>query len=115
MLIMPFRFFNSAPEMFSLVAVMNVRFPLSLWNIEHLLFERGSTCARKQWERGGSGSGRCSPATSEGSGCYQMLCVGNVGQSGMAAYEISRVESCRSGTFTFALATHQLMPFRSNR
>ena len=37
----PFRYFNSSPEIIRLVAMMYVRFPLSLRNVEDLLFERG--------------------------------------------------------------------------
>jgi putative transposase len=37
----PFRYFNSPPEAIRLVALMYVRFPLSLRNVEDLLFERG--------------------------------------------------------------------------
>jgi putative transposase len=37
----PFRYFNSSPEMIRLVVLMYVRFPLSLRNVEDLLFERG--------------------------------------------------------------------------
>ena len=37
----PFRCFNSSPEGIRLVAMMYVRFPLSLRNIEDLRFERG--------------------------------------------------------------------------
>jgi putative transposase len=37
----PFRYFNSSPEVIRLVVVMYVRFPLSLRNVEDLLFERG--------------------------------------------------------------------------
>lgn len=37
----PFRYFNSSPEMIRLVVMMYVRFPLSLRNVEDLLFERG--------------------------------------------------------------------------
>ncbi len=36
-----FRYFNSSPEVIRLVVMMYVRFPLSLWNVEDLLFERG--------------------------------------------------------------------------
>ena len=35
----PFRYFNSSPEVIRLVVLMYVRFPLSLRNIEDLLFE----------------------------------------------------------------------------
>ena len=37
----PFRYFNSSPEVIRLVVIMYVRFPLSLRNVEDLLFERG--------------------------------------------------------------------------
>jgi putative transposase len=37
----PFRGFNSSPEIIRLVVIMYVRFPLSLRNVEDLLFERG--------------------------------------------------------------------------
>jgi putative transposase len=37
----PFRYFNLSPEVIRLVVMMYVRFPLSLGNVEDLLFERG--------------------------------------------------------------------------
>lgn len=37
----PFRSFSSSPEVIRLVVMMYVRFPLSLRNVEDLLFERG--------------------------------------------------------------------------
>ena len=37
----PFKRFNSSPEVIRLVVMMYVRFPLSLRNVEDLLFERG--------------------------------------------------------------------------
>ena len=37
----PFRYFNSSPEVIRLVVMMYERFPLSLRNVEDLLFERG--------------------------------------------------------------------------
>lgn len=37
----PFRRFNSSPEVIRLVVLMYVRFPMSLRNVEDLLFERG--------------------------------------------------------------------------
>ena len=36
----PFRYFHSSPEVIRLVVMMHVRFPLSLRNVEDLLFER---------------------------------------------------------------------------
>ena len=37
----PFRWFDSSPEVIRLVVMMYVRYPLSLRNVEDLLFERG--------------------------------------------------------------------------
>ena len=37
----PFRYFNFSPEVIRLVVMMYVRYPLSLRNVEDLLFERG--------------------------------------------------------------------------
>jgi hypothetical protein len=37
----PFRYFNNSPEVIRLVVMMYVRYPLSLWNVEDLLAERG--------------------------------------------------------------------------
>ena len=37
----PFRWFNSSPEIIRLVVMMYVRYPLSLRNVEDLLFECG--------------------------------------------------------------------------
>ena len=37
----PFRYFHSSPKVIRLVVMMYVRFPLSLRNVEDLLFERG--------------------------------------------------------------------------
>jgi hypothetical protein len=37
----PFRYFNSSPEVIHLAVVMYMRYPLSLRQVEDLLFERG--------------------------------------------------------------------------
>jgi putative transposase len=37
----PFRYFHSAPELIREVVMLYIRFPLSLRNVEELLFERG--------------------------------------------------------------------------
>ena len=37
----PFRYFNSSPEIIHLTVMMHVRYPLSLRQVEDLLFERG--------------------------------------------------------------------------
>jgi transposase-like protein len=53
----PFRCFNSSPEVIGLVVMMYVRFPLSLRNVEDLLYERGiDIChetVRMWWNRFG--------------------------------------------------------------
>jgi len=53
----PFRYFHSPPEVIRLVVLMYVRFPLSLRNVEDLLFERGiDIChetVRHWWNRFG--------------------------------------------------------------
>jgi putative transposase len=53
----PFRYFNSSPEIIRLVVMMYVRFPLSLRNVEDLLFERGidlsQETVRYWWNRFG--------------------------------------------------------------
>jgi hypothetical protein len=42
----PFRYFDSSPQVIGLVVMMYVRYPLSLRNVEDLLFERGiDSCA----------------------------------------------------------------------
>ena len=52
-----FRYFNSSPEIICQVLMMYVRFPLSLRNVEDLLFERGlDIChetVRLCWDRFG--------------------------------------------------------------
>jgi hypothetical protein len=52
-----FRYFNSSPAVIRLVVLMYVRFPLSLRNVEGLLFERGiDIChetVRMWWNRFG--------------------------------------------------------------
>ena len=52
-----FRYFNSSPEVIRLAVMMYVRFPLSLRNVEDLLFERGiDIChetVRHWWNRFG--------------------------------------------------------------
>ncbi len=37
----PFRYFNSSPEVIRLAVMMDIRYPLSLRQVEDLLFERG--------------------------------------------------------------------------
>jgi putative transposase len=53
----PFRYFNSSPEVIRLVVMLYVRFPLSLRNVEDLLFERGIDIShetvRHWWNRFG--------------------------------------------------------------
>jgi putative transposase len=37
----PFRYFNSSPDVIRLAVMMYIRYPLSLRQVEDLLFERG--------------------------------------------------------------------------
>ena len=37
----PFRYFNSSPEIIRLMVMLYIRYPLSLRQVEELLFERG--------------------------------------------------------------------------
>jgi putative transposase len=52
-----FRYFDSSPEVIRLVVMIYVRYPLSLRNVEDLLFERGiNIChetVRHWWNRFG--------------------------------------------------------------
>jgi len=65
----PFRYFHSSPEIIRAVVMLYVRYPLSLRNVEDLLFERGyDLChetVRLWWNR----FGRCSPARSVDAEC----------------------------------------------
>ncbi len=53
----PFRYFDSSPEVIRLVVMMYVKSPLSLRNVEDLLFERGidicHEAVRLWWNRFG--------------------------------------------------------------
>ena len=61
----PFRYFNSSPEVIRLAVVMYIRYPLSLRQVEDMLFERGiDIChetVRFWWNR--FGPGRVMPET----------------------------------------------------
>lgn len=43
----PFRYFRTTPEIIRLAVMMYIRFPLSLWNVEDLLHERGIDVSRE--------------------------------------------------------------------
>ena len=43
----PIRYFNSSPEVIRLAVMMYIRYPLSLRQVEDLLFERGWTLLTK--------------------------------------------------------------------
>jgi putative transposase len=53
----PFRWLDSSPEATRLVVMMDIRYPLSLRNVEDLLFERGigicHEAVRLWWNRFG--------------------------------------------------------------
>jgi putative transposase len=56
----PFRCFNSSPKIIRLTVMMYVRYPLSLRQVEDLLFERGIDICHETVRFGGTGSARCS-------------------------------------------------------
>jgi len=62
----PFRYFNSSPEVIQLVVMTYMRFPLSLRNVEDLLFERGT--ATRWCGCAGTGPARCWQVIHAGSG-----------------------------------------------
>jgi hypothetical protein len=43
----PFRYFNSSPEVIRLTVMLYIRYPLSLRQVENLLFERGRRESRQ--------------------------------------------------------------------
>jgi putative transposase len=53
----PFRYFNSSPEVIRLVVMTYIRYPLSLRQVEDILFERGTDIChetvRYWWNRFG--------------------------------------------------------------
>ena len=52
----PFRYFKTSPEIIRLAVMMQVRFPLSLRNVEDLLHERGIEVSHETirfWWNGG--------------------------------------------------------------
>jgi putative transposase len=60
----PFRYFNGSPEVIRLTVLLYIRYPLSLRQIEDLLFERGiDIChetVRLWWNRSSSPTS-CAP------------------------------------------------------
>ncbi len=56
----PFRYFDSSPEAVQLVVMMYVRYPLSLRNVEDLLFERGIDICHETVRLWWTGSVPCS-------------------------------------------------------
>ena len=75
----PFRYFNSSPEIIRLAVLMDVKYPLSLRNVEDLLAERGIDMRRSGF--GGTDLARCLPLRSERSGsrtCAGILSGGGI-------------------------------------
>ena len=68
----PFRYFNSWPGIITLVVMMYVRFPLSLRNVECLLFERGIDLCHetvRHWSNRLVPMSACHPKIAEKLGC----------------------------------------------
>jgi putative transposase len=55
----PFRYFHSSPDIIPMVVMLYVRHPLSLRNVEDLLFERGFDLCHETVRYGGIASVRC--------------------------------------------------------
>jgi len=55
----PFRYFNSSPEIIRLTVMMYIRYPLSLRQVEDILFERGIDICHETVRFGGTVSVRC--------------------------------------------------------
>ena len=49
----PFRYFNSSPEVIHLAVMMYIRYPLSLRQVEDILFERGTEICRGTFSKRG--------------------------------------------------------------
>ena len=73
----PFRWFDSSPEVIRLMVMMYVRCPLSLRNVEDLLFERGiDIChetVRLWWNRFGPHSDRRATLSCQSHACQLEL------------------------------------------
>lgn len=63
----PVRYFNSSPEVVRLLVLMYVQHPLSLRNVEDLLFERGIHICYETVRLWGAALALCSQGTSAGS------------------------------------------------
>ena len=61
-----FRYFNSSPEVFRLVVMMYVRFPLSLRNVEDLVAERGVDICHGLCQKDGAGASLALPVDDAG-------------------------------------------------
>ena len=60
----PFRYFNSSPEVIRLTVMMYVRYPLSLRQVEDILFERGIDICHETIRFWWIASVRCLPTRS---------------------------------------------------
>lgn len=64
----PFAYFHSSPEVIRMVVMLYVRYPLSLRNVEDLLFERGIDICHETVRLWWTGSAQCSRLISSGIG-----------------------------------------------
>lgn len=94
----PFRCFNSSPEIIRLVVMMYVRFPLSLRNVEDLLFERGIDIShetvRYWWNR--FGPLFASPSVGTGSVACVAFANGAVGVDGPRRHRCAILRSLQN-------------------
>jgi len=63
-----FKYFKHNPSVIQLAVLLYVRYPLSLRQVEDMLFDRGLDICTRQSGYGGTGSIQHSPARSESTG-----------------------------------------------
>ncbi len=95
----PFRYFNSSPEIIRLVVMMYIRYPLSLRNVEDLLFERGidicQETVRFWWNRFGplfAGDIRRQRVPSTVHFSIRCVCFDSTGDRGIAKHFLLMTE-----------------------
>ncbi len=86
----PFRYFNSSPEVIRLAVIMYIRYPLSLRQVEDLLFEREGLSACPLLLMANSGSG-CAMAWDKGADSFHTFWLGFLCRSQVSI----RVKGCR--------------------
>ena len=91
----PFRYFKTSPEVIRLAVLMYVRFPLSLRNVEDLLFERGIDLCHETVKKALKRHGRAEKIVTDGLRSYPaaMRQLGNVDRREMGRWLNNRAEN----------------------